>query len=325
MNQSLQSFTPLPKPMYYDSLGAREGCEPESGIKHYALEAFILLCVALHGVSKPVFNDSPLIGTQVGPTEATLIEPNHTILWTAWQATSGIRVGIVPYPTLPADNLGQLSGLFPSIKTTNVTLAFSRNGLLALAINKPIAGAFVQLKRYTNSGGSIQDVTFAGVSPLLFNTWNLNKGTGAQVGLVCLYLRPNFRSIFARFEQDSFATEVEVLPDMRVQMAVLLKIDTIDGKARIYGRDTDGRDILIYSDPYPQTITPDKSKNALLLASGSVQVAAVQVTIATVDKSTLGVTLDSGSVSFTTVDVPDDFLDASTSDTSLDSGAVTNV
>lgn len=322
MNTALQSYTPLARPLNYDSLVLQEGCQVESGIKHYAAEGFDILCIQNHDPNPGLFSQSGLISFQVGPTALNSVEPSHNLIWTAWQGSAGIRFGIVGPVILPQDDKGALDTLIPAAQTTKLTHAFNKLGRMALAIEEPLSfGRFIRLSRFTDSSGTIATINFAGYQPLLYNTWNLDKGPAAQAGLVCYYLRAGHKSIYARFEQDDFGVEVEVLPDMRVELAGMLSIDSIAGKVRILGIDTLGRDATIRSAIYGQTLGVDNSTLALLLSSGGILEVAIQVTLEA-DKCTTGTILKSGSVTDVTADAPDLDPDNSTYDINLDSGEI---
>lgn len=265
MSRPLQSWTPTAHALNYDALAGAIGCEPETGVVFFNIQPFGTLCVFEHDATDYWFNQPSTVSYQLGPTvQATTAE--QMTQWVVWQGTEALRIGILGYVIPPADNLGVISTLGANVKgATGITHAFDANGLLHLAWEKPASPNFVELRRYTNTGGASASVSFAGRQPMLFNVNNLVPG----LGVVCYYLRadqPN--QLFARFSNDNFNFEHNVNPDLRVNLTRLFRIRAIGNFAKLYGRDELGRDITLTGIPQGLTI-PGKTKINATFASGT--------------------------------------------------------
>jgi hypothetical protein len=259
MNKALQSYTPTVLPLDYDSLGSREGCEADSGNDIMGALAFTQVCV-FSASGGQQFAQLDTVSYAVGPDVpgAPATRP-HMLVWTAWVASSGIRIGVVGSVTPPANSLGVMSGLFPATVTTKLTHCFDSQGLLHMAIQKEDPG-FIELKWYVDNSGTIADLSFEGNSPLLFDLSDVDPSGSA--GVVCYYLRIEHPFVvFARFAQDNFATEQTIMPDLRINAVRLISIRSIGNIVKMYVKDDSGRDGTLTSPPYPLRFLEAASNN----------------------------------------------------------------
>lgn len=251
-SQSFQSYTPRIKPLNYDALKLNLGCEAISGEEFRGFAALARICVAEHDDASSKFSKMATIGQTFGPANTGETDHFHTI-WTAWVGDSSVRVkkGLASV-TPPANNLGEQSGLFPASIPTSVTISFSNIGQMAIAAQ---TGADqITLRRYTDSLGAIAETVITGRSPLLWFTGHLHASEEIDRNeLVLLYLLPERPAVlFGRFESENFGTAHELVENLPVNLLSLNHAEaTADGKLLIYARNDIGRDISIYSNPYP--------------------------------------------------------------------------
>lgn len=256
MSQEIQTYTPTVHPLNYDALASREGCEPQTEIDVLLSRGFNNLCVFSHDSSNFRFAQSDLVSYQVGPY-AQDIAGEQKITWSAWVGVTGIRLGKVGIVYPPAMQLGSPSSLFPATRTSKVTHCFDYAGTLHVAIQKA-APNFIELKNGT------VDLTFAGISPLLFNLNNISPGAG----VVCYYLRNDLPfTLLARFSQESFATEHFAISQARVNLTRLISIRALGNLVKLYATDEQGRDVTLTSPNY-SLLGSDKATNSLAFVSG---------------------------------------------------------
>lgn len=275
MNPAFSSFTPRVKPLNYDALLLVRGCQEESGNEYFGVLAFDQVCVDVHDAESLPFNKPDTVSYQLGPvTPGT--QDGFQNVWTAWVGTEGIRIGKVGYITPPADTTGSASSLYPSATPTKLSHAFGTGGLLAIVIQK--TSETIELKRYTDDIGTTDTKTWSGLSPVIFFSGLLDKGEGRDTGFVVYYLKEGRPlELFARFQQDDFATEYVVVPSMRVQAVRLLSVSKIESKMALRFVDTIGRDCTLYSPDYA-VILEDQAQVSTEILDGTYIEAGVPVT-----------------------------------------------
>lgn len=290
MNPAFNAYTPRVRPLEYDALKAKEGCEPDSGTDYFGVLAFDEFCVQEDATDYAHGQQDTVSYAQGPATPGSAVKP-HLVVWTAWVAAAGIRIGKVGRITPPAASSGAASALYPTTKPTKLSHAFSQAGLLAIAIQKTSTG--IELKQYTDDEGTIATFTWDGYSAVLWNSGLLAHNDPAQGGLVCYYLRAGREDIlYARFAAEAWATERIVMPSMRVELSRLVGVTVANQKAELRALDADGRAATLKSPQYGPTIE---------------------------DAANLDITLDSGIYHASGADAPDQ-LDNSTLAISFEDG-----
>lgn len=294
MNKSFATYTPRVRPMEYDAIAGRDGCEPESGNDFYGLRAFEELCVAAHDADSLVFGQPATASYSFGPFYKGIPLWFNTE-WSVWVATAGVRAGKVGKVTPPANGLGEVSNLYPETAPTHITHAWSGEGLLAIAIQKD--EDTIELKQYDDATGTdIDTYTWEGRSPALFSAGLVVKGEDAPSGLVCYYLKAEDpRILYARFERDLYAIERIILPSVRVSLERLIRATSHDTKVLLYALDDRGRDITLTSPRHPITDS-DSATLDVALVGGDVFVVGVEAGSIGLDAATLDIGAPFGQV-----------------------------
>lgn len=292
MNKSFATYTPRVRPMVYDAIAGRSGCEPESGNAFFGLKAFEELCVANHDATSAVFNQPATVSYSIGPGNKGDPVTPYVTLWSVWVASAGVRVGKVGPVTPPANTLGDPSALYPTEKPTAITHGWNSEALLAIAIQKtPTA---IELKRYDDTSGDIDTFTWTGVSPALFYSGLVVKDGRGQ--LVCYYLKPESPAVlYARFESDDFTEEQVVMPSLRVPLARLITVSSHDTKVLLYALDDRGRDVTLTS-PRHEAFFTDAATLDVGLVDGQVFELGVTAGLVATDKAALDIGAPSGQV-----------------------------
>lgn len=296
MNKSFSAYTPRPRPLDYDAILGRDGCEPESGNSFYGLLAFEELCVAPHSATSAVFNQPATVSYSLGPYYKGIPQEPYVTMWSAWVATAGIRVGKVGPVVPPANTTGELSSLYPEATPSALTHAWDASGLLAIAIQK--TADTIELKHYLDtSGTNIGTYTWAGQSPALFYTGLVVKADPAASPLVCYYLKAadGGKTIYARFSADAWATEQIIIPTLRIGLARLISATSYGAKVQLFALDTQGRDVTLTT-PQHAVGGLDAATLAVALAGGNVYVVAQDFGLAGTDKATLDIAAPFGQV-----------------------------
>jgi hypothetical protein len=250
VNKSFQTFTPRVRPLEYDAIEGRTGCEPESGNTFYGLKAFTELCIALHDSSSPVFGRPATVSYALGPYYKGIPQFPYTSVWAAWVATEGVRVGKFSHVVPPANTTGEPSNLYPTTKPTQITHGWNAEGMLAIAIQK--TPTTIELKRYDDTSETVSTFNWNGVSPALFYAALVVKNPPTPGGLVCYYLNPDSpKVVYARFEADNFATERIIMPEVRVPLARLIGTTSHGAKLVLYALDDQGRDVTLTTPVHP--------------------------------------------------------------------------
>lgn len=325
MNRALQSWSPRTRPLNYDSLQQDINCQDTSGTQVYSVLPFTRICVSTHDLDPAtVFNRSGLLSYTIGPHE-TGEPPPWVTPWAAWASGVGVRVkknpGVI---VLPAATTGHPSSLYPSGKPTKVSLSFTSEGQIAIAIQKTTQA--IEIKWFENdSGVDIGTVEFLGVSPVLAQTAILpHSHDGTQNDLVVFYLRREIpRTIFARVKRDNFEIEYILNQNLQVSVSSLIGIDTDGRKMVLYGRDIFARDVTLYSAEYFMVISgDDKATLTASILRGAYGATAVTPSGGTLeDDAFLTVSIENGSY-FDPVQEPGSALsgDAATLSVSILSG-----
>lgn len=283
------------RPLVYDAIAGRSGCEPESGNTFYGLKAFNELCVAQHDAESVIFGQPDTVSYSDGPLYKGVDEGAYMLnRWAAWVATAGVRVGKVWPVTLPGDNLGDASALYPQTKPTHLTHAWSSEALLAIAIQKD--EDTIELKQYIEDDGEIATYTWEGQSPVLVNSAAVVKGDPSEGGLVCYYLKEDKpRIIYARFERDDYATERVVMPELRVPLVRLIRASSFQTKMQLFALDDQGRDVTLTTPIHPGRFD-DAADLAVGLVGGAIYNLAVNRGEIASEKSTLDIAAPFGEV-----------------------------
>lgn len=255
MNKSLQSWTPRARPLSYDSLQQDIGCQDARGNTIFASKPFTRICIMEHTAAQSsVFNRSDQISYTIGPAQTGDAMPWPTT-WAAWVASAGIRIGKIPSITLPSNGLGSPSSLYPTLRPSKVSIGFTSNAQMALAVQK--TSESIEIKWFADGTGSnIGTVSFLGVSPALFNNGVVHVSDDAgETDLVLYYLRSEApRKIFARFERESFGVEHVVHDNLQTNVTSLIANVRQGRKHVLYARDATLRDITLSTTEYIPTM-----------------------------------------------------------------------
>lgn len=252
-SKSLQSYSPTVRRLDYDSLAQRLGCEVENdGNQFYAALPFVILCVLKHS-STIWFNTPDTVSYAIGPQEEGNPIPKPFMTgWVAWVGPTGILVG-------KSATTGTLD-LYPTTRPKKIALGFDEAGYQHLAIEKLVAGDFIEIKYHIAGTANPVSISFSGRQPLFFNHGTLASGGLGQADLVVYYLKatsPN--TLYARFKQEPlggpFSEEHVVMPDLRVRLSRLLGSRGLAGRQVIYAQDDLGRDVTLTSEIYPFIVT----------------------------------------------------------------------
>lgn len=254
MNPSIPAFTPRVLPLNYDALKNAFGCQPIAGNSFFAQEAFIQVCV-VEGVIQTAasIEQDKLVSYCVGPTTNGVPQlAKFTSQWVAWLSDSGIRVSQQPTPvTLPNNGGGQPSSLFPTQRPTQLSIGFTSDAMMALAIEQ---SGTITLCRFTSATtGATASYSWQGVSPQLWNDWLLyySDQTGGD-DLVCFYLNPAVpNTLFARFQRENFGTEHIIHSGLPIDIAYLDGSQILNPfKQILTAKTTSGDDATFYSAQY---------------------------------------------------------------------------
>lgn len=294
MNKAFATFTPRVRPLEYDAIAGRDGCEPESGNDFFGLRAFEELCVSPHDADSLVFAQPATASYSFGPYDKGVPIAPFLTQWSVWVATAGVRAGKVGLVVPPANGTGEASALYPATTPTQITHAWSSEGLLAIAIQKD--ATHIELKQYDDAtGADIDTYTWEGVSPALFYTGHVVRGDDAP-GLVCYYLKASDPTIlYARFERDLYAEERIILPSVRVPLARLVGAASYDTKVLLYALDDRGRDITLTTPRHPAT-SADAATLDTAFVSGNVYEVGVEAGVVGLDAATLDIAAPFGQV-----------------------------
>jgi hypothetical protein len=294
MNRAFQSFTPRSHPLDYDALIAREGCEAESGNDFFHVLAFDRICLFAHDADDYTHTQPDTVAYSIGPEQTGTAGKPFLTTWTAWVGSFGVRIGIVGRITPPSDNTGDVSTLYPATKPTKLSIAFDRDGLLHMAIQKTTAE--IEVKYYTDTEGTIATRSWTGYSAVLWYSGELvrNDPPDAPAGtIVCYYLRTDQpKKIYARFSDEGYATEYTVMPDLRAEPTRLIGVAAVDQKAELRFIDSLGRDGTLYSPQYAITIQESATLD-VTFDSGLVFAAAVPADDQ-LEKATLAISFANG-------------------------------
>jgi len=235
--------------MDYDAIVGREGCEPESGNEWYGLLPFTELCVWPHDKESEIFTQPATVSYSIGPDQRGNQTKPYFTSWAVWVGTIGVRVGQADHVDPPANDLGENSSLYLKVKPEELTHAWNGKGDLAIAIQKDKDN--IELKQYVDDAGTIATYAWRGRSPVLYYSGHVLHGDPSEGQLVCYYLHPEMpRVLYARFESEGFATERIVMPALRLGLAQLINVVTIEdaligGKVALYALSVRGRDVTL--------------------------------------------------------------------------------
>lgn len=319
MNFSFSPYTPRVKPLNYDALSLKAGCEADSGNDFFDVLAFDQVCVAPHNADNYGFTEPDTVSYARGPRDAGDTHKPFTTGWAAWVATAGIRIGKLSYVVPPANTEGVASALYPTTKPTKLSIAFDRFALLHMAIQK--TSTTVEVKWYSDNAGTVATASWTGISCVLFFP-GLSAPREEGSSVVAYYLRADRPNVlFARFADEGYATERTVMPAMRVNLTRLIGITALpDFRAALRAVDALGRDVTLYTPAYSVLVreaatlatsfesglvfnaavpAPDQAENATLaisFATGLVFDATVAAALPA-DGGELNIEFDSGEVS----------------------------
>jgi hypothetical protein len=294
--KSFQTYTPRVRRLAYDALITDLGCQAITGSQFGASKPFERICIIEHDAGSAIFAQSDLVSYAVGPLN-TGDFPIWVTPWAAWVASAGIRVGKFASITPPANNLGVVSSLFPTLSPPpkKVTIGFTSIGQIGIAIQKNETS--IQVKWFKSAAGDFGDQTFSGVSPLLFGNslLSVSDETGAN-DLVLYYLRPEIpRSLFARFERDNFNIEHLVHSNLPIELGRLISTKAVADKQELYALDSLGRDVTFYSPAYTVSSTGDKETLDTSIYRGAYGLSSIPALINTGNAATLSLAVVSGS------------------------------
>jgi len=291
MNKSFATYTPRPRPMEYDAIAGRDGCEPESGFDYYGLKAFDEMCVFPHDPTSKIFNQPPTVSYSFGPqTSGNATKPFLTG-WAVWVATVGVRVGKTSYVVPPSNGLGSASTLYPNEKPSELTHSWNVNGDLAIAIQKDAETIELKINASTFS--------WLGRSPALFYSGHVVHGDPSDLGqLVCYYIKPttSTTTLYARFEVEAWAIEHIIMPSIRVPIVRLINASSIESKLHLFAIDDRGRDVTLTTPLHPALFDKDKANILVEMVQSAIYVLAVDVGVLALDKAKITMSLPSGKV-----------------------------
>lgn len=293
MSKALQSWTPRVRPLVYDSLQQDIGCQPTHGERFLSARPPIRVCIIdPHLRTNEVFAQSPLVSHATGPAALGGSLPWGTA-WTAWVSSVGVRIAPVADVILPASDVGTISPVYAATKPSRLSLGFTTEGQIAIAIQKTASSVEVKWIE----GGETQTASFAGSYPVLFNTGLLSFGDDYdETDLAMHYIRQETpRSLYVRFQREDFAIEHVVTSSLQARLVSLIEAGTQGLQHLIYGQDALGRDVTIYSAEYIGELDGDAMAWGVGINSGSYRLTAVVAGLPSpADKMALSLSIASG-------------------------------
>jgi hypothetical protein len=288
MNRAFQSWTPRTRPLDYDSLRQDSGCQATHGNAAFSVQPFVRICIFPHNADPfGVFEQPDTVSYTVGPETIGGALPWVTS-WAAWVASAGIRIAKLPAVTPPANSTGSASSLYPTTKPSKVSIGFTNDGQIAIAIQKTATAIEIKYGSETFS--------FVGVSGVLFQTSIMQSlDDEDESDLVVYYTRKETPStIFVRSAREDFATEHVLNENLQANITRIISVEKVGDQVVLYGRDEFGRDVTLYSSLYILTIDGDSLGLSSEIVSGSYRESAVEETTPT-QAALLEVSISSGS------------------------------
>lgn len=289
--KSFQVWTPRTRRLEYDALLQDVGCQSVSGFAVFASLGFERICIFSHDPLSATFNQADQVAYAWGPI-ATGNPPPWPARWAAWVSSSGIRVGKVSFVGTPFPNTGTVSSLFPTSTPSKLSLGFTPEGQMGIAIQE--SNSTIRVKWFKDSDGTFGDETFTGASPVLFGNAEVFRSIDADdADLVLYYLRPSTpRAIYARFQRENFLIEHAVNFNLPTDLTKLISSQGVDGRQVLYARDNLNRDVTLTS-PYYAPSFQDDAQLSVKVESGSYQASAILATI-NEDDADFSISFDSG-------------------------------
>lgn len=271
MNRSLQTYTPRVLPLEYDALALAIGCQdvPEGHDLFYT-KAFDRVCIFEHDSESLLFNQPDTVTYANGP-----IHTGDPFPWPArWAAYVSVGGGVYIVKRARVDlpsSAGSKSTLFPTEKPTDLAIGFMPNGQMAIAIQK--TKTEIQIKWFKDGTGfieSIGDVSFPGVSPVLFQNGLVHNGDDeGETDLVLYYLRPSTPStLYARIGREHFVIEHIVNDFLPIRLTNLIETTVEGRKQALYAKEFFGRDVTLYSPEYVVSADDDNASVEVSVFSG---------------------------------------------------------
>ena len=244
MNKSFQSYTPRVRAISYDALTLDTGCQIASGTKVLQLQPIIEICIAKHNPESAIYNQLETVNYFLGPDSIGSSAKPFTDSWAVWVATAGIRIGKFTTITPPSDSQGAAAPFYATMTPPHLSGAFNQDGFLAIAIQK--TDATIEITHGESQGVA----SFIGQSPQLINDGILYASdTPGRSQVACIYVRGDRNDmLFARFENENFATEYIIVRATRSNIVKLLSITISALHFTIHGIDYLGRDVKMTSD-----------------------------------------------------------------------------
>lgn len=268
MNGTILRHFGRERPLNYDSLAARVGCEAETGNSFFGEPVFVTNCVGTYDTTDEKF-EVPLVACEFyGP--AVKGEPvfPRLAVWSCWAAKKGVRVLQGGYSDVNRDTSGKLSALFNSGTYKSASGSFDRNGLLCLAVWDESDTIIV--RRYDNEDGSKSEFTFSGMSPVLFDTSLVIRAEPSEGSIACFYIKSSDPTkLLVRFSSEDFATERVAIESVRVRIEKLLSMGIVDGAMELLYIDEYGRTGVLSTNQFSM-LGDDSSSLSLSIASGAV-------------------------------------------------------
>lgn len=242
MKSAFESYTPRPRPLRYDALAEQTGCQTIPGEQVGLFEPLSQFCIA-----EVIPDPERRAAYAFGP--ATLGDPPvHDTLWALWAASSGLRFGKTAYVEPPADNLGEISFLFPTGTYEQAALAFDADGSMIAATE---AGGTVRV-RWVQPDATSAEVSFAAINPVLWSTAVLRASDDGDQDVFLLYQKPaKERTIYARRFSDLFTEEILIIDALPVGLKRLYAAEPQGRHLLLRATDLTDRAITINSDDYP--------------------------------------------------------------------------
>ena len=195
--------------------------------------------------------------------------------------------------------------------------AFNQDGFLAIAIQK--TDATIEITHGESQGVA----SFIGQSPQLINDGILYASdTPGRSQVACIYVRGDRNDmLFARFENENFATEYIIVRATRSNIVKLLSITISALHFTIHGIDYLGRDVKMTSDDYFVELLGEKVSLSTSILSGKLAELGVVVD-AGHDASKVTLALKDGT-NFLAARVPPTTTDNITLSIGIESGTLT--
>ena len=190
---------------------------------------------------------SPRLCTVLGPDTLGVGQREHfTMRWTLWFGSHGVRIVQGEHQWIPGDAVGEECEVFHHTLADHMSACFDQTSRPVVAIERN--DGMVEIRKI--SAGSQTAWSFEGRQPQLYFNWEVLYYHG-ESDVVCIYLKEDGRTLFARLQRDSFAVEY-TLNTLHATLGTLEETASLATHRQvIYGRTIGGRVISLVSREYP--------------------------------------------------------------------------